>query len=160
MKGSLINSVRDFIIRGFRLACLEGPLCGEPMRGVKYILLGAKLSSVSSSRSYGVVVPTSKRCCLSSFLLSSPRFREPMYILQITGPQECFSTVYSILSMRRGHIVKEETISCSPLHCATGCIPVIELFGLEVEIRYNTLGQAFCISYFERWSLLPIQIIL
>jgi len=32
---------------------------------------------------------------------------------------------------------------------------VIESFGFETDLRYHTQGQAFCMSIFDHWSIVP-----
>lgn len=34
-------------------------------------------------------------------------------------------------------------------------LPVIESFGFETDLRYHTQGQAFCVSVFDHWSIVP-----
>ncbi len=34
-------------------------------------------------------------------------------------------------------------------------LPVIESFGFETDLRYHTQGQAFCLSVFDHWSIVP-----
>lgn len=44
--------------------------------------------------------------------------------------------------------------------CACGLffqafLPVIESFGFETDLRYHTQGQAFCLSVFDHWAIVP-----
>ena len=34
-------------------------------------------------------------------------------------------------------------------------LPVIESFGFETDLRYHTQGQAFCLSAFDHWAIVP-----
>lgn len=34
-------------------------------------------------------------------------------------------------------------------------LPVIESFGFETDLRYHTQGQAFCVSVFDHWAIVP-----
>jgi U5 small nuclear ribonucleoprotein component len=34
-------------------------------------------------------------------------------------------------------------------------LPVIESFGFETDLRYHTQGQAFCLSVFDHWAIVP-----
>ena len=60
--------VRESIVQGFSWACREGPLCDEPVRGVKFRLLDANLDSSPLHRGAGQVIPTSRRVCYASML--------------------------------------------------------------------------------------------
>ena len=41
----LLSEVRESVVQGFQWACREGPLCDEPVRGVKFKILDANISS-------------------------------------------------------------------------------------------------------------------
>jgi hypothetical protein len=44
------------------------------------------------------------------------------------------------------------------LYCFCNCqafLPVIESFGFETDLRYHTQGQAFCVSVFDHWAIVP-----
>lgn len=32
---------------------------------------------------------------------------------------------------------------------------MIESFGFETDLRYHTQGQAFCVSVFDHWAIVP-----
>ena len=34
-------------------------------------------------------------------------------------------------------------------------LPVIESFGFETDLRYHTQGQAFGLSVFDHWAIVP-----
>ena len=34
-------------------------------------------------------------------------------------------------------------------------VPAIDSFGFETDLRMHTSGQAFCISYFDHWAVVP-----
>ena len=40
----LLGAVRESVVQGFQWGCREGPLCDEPIRGVKFRLLSAEVS--------------------------------------------------------------------------------------------------------------------
>jgi translation elongation factor EF-G len=39
--------------------------------------------------------------------------------------------------------------------CLQAFLPVIESFGFETDLRYHTQGQAFCVSVFDHWAIVP-----
>ena len=43
----------------------------------------------------------------------------------------------------------------SPLKTIKAHIPAIDSFGFETDLRIHTSGQAFCLSVFDYWELLP-----
>ena len=43
----------------------------------------------------------------------------------------------------------------SPLYTVKAHIPALDSFGFETDLRIHTSGQAFSLSVFDHWSLLP-----
>ncbi len=43
----------------------------------------------------------------------------------------------------------------SPLYVVRANIPTIDSFGFETDLRIHTQGQAYCLTMFDHWSLLP-----
>ena len=65
----LLGTVKEHITQGFQWGAREGPLCDEPMRGVKFRVLDASLAQEPIFRGGGQIVPTARRVCYSSFLM-------------------------------------------------------------------------------------------
>lgn len=42
-----------------------------------------------------------------------------------------------------------------PVATCQAFLPVIESFGFETDLRYHTQGQAFCLSVFDHWAIVP-----
>ncbi len=142
-------------MQGFQWACREGPLCEEPMKNVKFKLIGGEFSTEPVYRSAGQIIPTARRVCQSAFLLASPRIMEPIYLAEVLCPQDCVETIYAILMRRRAHVTFEEPKPGTPLHVLRIEIPAIESFGFETDLRTATLGQAMVLSIFSHWNMLP-----
>lgn len=142
-------------MQGFQWAVREGPLCDEPMRNVKFKLLDATIASDPMQRSAGQIIPTARRVAYSSFLMATPRMMEPYYVCECVGPVDCVSGIYAVLTARRGHIVSDSPIPGSPLYCVQAYVPAIDSFGLETDLRIHTQGQAFVMSTFNHWQIVP-----
>lgn len=99
-----LAEVRDSIVQGFRWACREGPLCEEPLRGVKFRLVDATLAEAPVYRGGGQIIPTARRVAYSAFLLGSPRLMEPFFQLEIQAPPDLVSTCEEVLTRRRGFV--------------------------------------------------------
>merc|ERR550537_1430250 len=80
---------------------------------------------------------------------------EPVYFVEITTPAECIAAIYNVLSKRRGHVTADSPKPGTPIFTVAAFIPLIESFGFETDLRYHTLGQAFCLSIFDHWSIVP-----
>ncbi|GAA5913590.1 116 kDa U5 small nuclear ribonucleoprotein component [Sporobolomyces salmoneus] len=151
----LLYSVKESIKQGFQWGCREGPLCDEPIRNVKFRLLGADLAQEPIYRGGGQIIPTARRVCYSSFLMATPRLQEPVYFIEIQTPQDCIPMIYEILARRRGHVTKDIPKPGSPLYTVQAYIPVVDSNGFEVDLRTHTQGQAFCVQTFDHWSICP-----
>nr|XP_046910123.1 116 kDa U5 small nuclear ribonucleoprotein component-like [Dermatophagoides farinae] len=152
---NLLNTVRDSIVQGFQWASREGPLCEEPIRNVKFKILDAIISPEPAARGGGQIIPTARRVAYSSFLMATPRLMEPYYFVEALAPADCVSAVYTVLAKRRGHITQDVPVPGSPLYTVKAFIPAIDSFGFETDLRTHTQGQAFCLSVFHHWQIVP-----
>ncbi|KAE8680515.1 SNRNP200 protein [Hibiscus syriacus] len=152
---ALLGSVRDSIVQGFQWGAREGPLCDEPIRNVKFKIVDARIASESLHRGSGQIIPTSRRVAYSAFLMATPRLMEPVYYVEIQTPIDCVSAIYTVLSRRRGHVTADLPQPGTPAYIVKAFLPVIESFGFETDLRYHTQGQAFCLSVFYHWAIVP-----
>jgi U5 small nuclear ribonucleoprotein component len=151
----LLAAIRSSVVQGFHWGAREGPLCDEPVRGVKWRLTDASVAEQAAQRGGGQVIPTARRVAYSSFLTASPRLMEPVYSVEILAPADCASAVYGTLARRRGHVVAEAPRPGTPLSTVTALLPCIESFGFETDLRYHTQGQAFGQAVFDHWQIVP-----
>lgn len=156
---ALLASIRSSVVAGFQWGAREGPLCDEPMRGVKLRLVGAEVASGDgvppSARSGGQIIPTARRAAYSAFLTASPRLLEPVYSVEVTAPADCLQTVYALLARRRGRVLRDAPRPGTPLSVLSAHLPVLDSFGFETDLRVATQGQAFCQSVFDHWGVVP-----
>lgn len=151
----LLHAVKDSIIQGFQWATREGPLCEEPIRNVKFKILHADISTESIYRGGGQIIPTARRVAYSAFLMAAPRLMEPYYYIEVLAPADCVPAVYTVLAKRRGHVTEDIPLAGSPLYTVKAFIPAIDSFGFETDLRTHTQGQAFCLSVFHHWQIVP-----
>ncbi len=143
----------DFMISGFTFACRAGPLCGEPLRGVKINLMEIQLSENVEHRSPVEIMHGVGKAIFGSFLTAKPVLFEPVYKTVISAPAELAGECSRIISSRRGKISAFEQKGVSTV--LTGYIPVAETFGLSAELRSTTSGRALWQSLFARWEKVP-----
>ncbi|CAO4369144.1 unnamed protein product [Caenorhabditis nigoni] len=151
----LLSTVRESLVQGFQWATREGPLCEEPIRQVKFKLLDATIASEPLYRGGGQMIPTARRCAYSAFLMATPRLMEPYYSVEVVAPADCVAAVYTVLAKRRGHVTTDAPMPGSPMYTISAYIPVMDSFGFETDLRIHTQGQAFCMSAFHHWQLVP-----
>jgi U5 small nuclear ribonucleoprotein component len=151
----LLGAVRDSVVQGFQWGCREGPLCDEPIRGVKFRLVDAVVAGEPVQRGGGQVIPTARRAVYSSFLVAAPRLMEPVFAVEVLCPAEVVRAVHDCLAQRRGHVVSEVPRAGTPFILIRGALPVMDSFGFETDLRVVTQGLAFGMSVFEQWAVVP-----
>jgi len=151
-----LGEVRETIIAGFRWACRAGPLCEEPLRGVKVKLVEAQLHDDPVHRGPAQIMPAIRRAILGSFLTAKPVLLEPVYKIGVSVPSRWVGECLSIITKRRGKIVASDQRGI--LTMITGYIPVAETFGLSAEMRSATSGHAFWQCTFDHWEKVPENI--
>lgn len=149
------EQVKESIVQGFQWATKEGPLCDEPIRNVKFKILDASIAPEPIHHGRGQLIPTARRVAYSSFLLATPRLMEPYNFVEVVAPADCVSAVYTVLGRRRGHVTLDAPVSGSPLYTLKAFIPAIDSMGFETDLRTHTQGQAFCLSVFHHWQIVP-----
>ena len=127
----------------------------KAVRNCKFKILDAVIAPELIHRGGGQIIPTSRRVAYSAFLLATPRLMEPYYFSEVIAPADCVSAVYSVLARRRGHVTQDAPLPGSPLYTLKAFIPAIDSFGFETDLRTHTQGQAFCMSVFHHWQIVP-----
>jgi elongation factor 2 len=148
-----LREARDMIISGFRWACQNGPLCEEPIRGVKVKLVDVMLHEDPVHRGPAQIMPAVRRAILGSFLTANAIILEPVYKIGVSVPAQWVGDCSSIITRKRGRILSSEQKGA--LTMITGYIPVAETFGLSAEMRSATSGHAFWQCTFDHWEKVP-----
>uniref|UniRef100_A0A665UJN2 116 kDa U5 small nuclear ribonucleoprotein component n=1 Tax=Echeneis naucrates TaxID=173247 RepID=A0A665UJN2_ECHNA len=141
---ALLGSVKDSIA-----------IINLSIRNVKFKILDAVIAQEPLHRGGGQVIPTARRVVYSAFLMATPRLMEPYYFVEVQAPADCVSAVYTVLARRRGHVTQDAPIPGSPLYTIKAFIPAIDSFGFETDLRTHTQGQAFALSVFHHWQIVP-----
>ncbi|KAJ8909007.1 hypothetical protein NDN08_005706 [Rhodosorus marinus] len=152
---TLMAHAKDSIVQGFQWSTREGPLCDEPVRGVKYRIMEAMISEDPIQRSVAQIIPTARRVAYSAFLTASPRLMEPVYSAEVMCSADNVEAVYNILARRRGFVEQDAPVVGTPTFLIKATIPVLDSFGFESDLRLFTQGQAFCLQWFNHWSMMP-----
>lgn len=148
-----MEQVAEHVLDAFQQFCSKGPICGEPLQGVRIDVVDAKIHSESSQRRASQVVPACVRGMSAAMLCACPVLIEPMYNLDIEVPLPLVGKMHAMLSSRRGKIVEQEEFDGSA-HLL-GFIPVCESIGLTAELRERSHGEAFHACHFSHWEAMP-----
>jgi len=147
-----INEIKEHVNSAFQWTTKEGPLCEENMRGIRYDIKDVTLHTDSIHRGAGQIMPPTRRCCFASEMTAKPTLQEPIFLVEITCPQEAMSGVYSCMNLRRGCVFEENPREGTPLIQVKAHLPVSESFGFVSALRQQTSGQAFPQCVFSHWD--------
>jgi len=150
-----MNEIKEHVNSAFQWTTKEGPLCEENMRGIRFNLMDCTLHADSIHRGAGQIMPPTRRCCFAAEMTASPTLQEPMFLVEITCPQDAMSGVYACMQPRRGNIFEENPREGTPLLQVKAYLPVSESFGFVAALRQQTSGQAFPQCVFDHWEALP-----
>lgn len=157
----LINSTRDVadvdeakapVVHGFQWSTREGPLCGEPVRGVVFRVLDLVLWTPSMRRGPGQIFSTARRVVHGSMYAADPTLMEPMYTVDIAVPEDAAGAVFSTLAPRRGTVLEDVPRPGTSITVIRAHLPVAESFGFIEELRARSDGKAFANCVFDHWA--------
>eukprot|EP00808_Paulinella_micropora_P024354 g60066.t1 len=149
-----LHEISDHVVAAFVQVSLAGVIAEEALRGVRFNLLDVTLHADTIHRGAGQIMPPTKKAMYGCQLKSGPTLLEPMYIADITVPQNALAGVYATLSARRGQVEGKEDQAGTPLTKIKAFLPVLESFGFTQLLRQNTSGQAFPQMIFSHWNLM------
>jgi elongation factor 2 len=147
-----LNEIQDSMESGFQWVTKEAVLCEENMRQVRMNVMDVTLHADAVHRGGGQVIPTARRVFYASQLTAQPRLLEPIFLVEISCPQDATGGVYQCLSTRRGQVQEEIPVSGTPLNLIRAYLPVAESFGFAAHLRSLTAGQAFPQCVFDHWE--------
>merc|ERR1712070_1285103 len=150
-----INEIKEHVNSAFQWTTKEGPLGEENMRSIRYDIKDVTLHTDSIHRGAGQIMPPTRRCCFASEMTAKPTLQEPVFLVEITCPQEAMSGVYSCMNLRRGCVFEENPREGTPLRQVKAYLPVAESFGFVAALRQQTSGQAFPQCVFDHWDNMP-----
>lgn len=152
---SYLNEIKESVLGGFQWATKDGVLCEETVRGVRMNLLDVVLHADAIHRGMGQILPTCRRVTYACQLTAVPALLEPVFLVDISCPQDAMGGVYGVLTRRRGHVFQEEQRPGTPMMQMKAHLPVNESFGFTEDLRSHTGGKAFPQCVFDHWQVLP-----
>jgi len=150
---SYLQEIRESVLGGFQWATRTGVLCDEVVRGLRVNLMDVVLHADAIHRGMGQIMPTARRVVFACQLVSSPALMEPVFLVDISCPQDAMGGVYGVLTVRRGHVFHEEQRAGTPMMHMKAYIPVNESFGFTEELRAKTGGKAFPQMVFDHYQV-------
>merc|ERR1711988_1932448 len=147
-----LNEIKEHVNSAFQWATKEGPLCEENMRSIRFNIMDVTLHADSIHRGAGQLMPCTRRVCFAAEMTAKPTLQEPVFLVEITCPQDAMSGVYNCMNLRRGMVFEENQREGTPLLQVKAYLPVSESFGFVGALRQQTSGQAFPQCVFDHWA--------
>jgi elongation factor 2 len=147
-----LNEIKDSFEAAFQWATKEGVMTDEAMRGIRFNIYDVTLHTDAIHRGGGQIVPTARRVLYACELTAGPRLQEPVFLVEIQGPDDCVGPIYQVLTQRRGIVIGEEPVTGTPLVQMKAYLPVGESFGFTQALRAATSGRAFPQCVFSHWD--------
>ena len=148
-----LEKILDSLVSGFMFACRAGPLCSEPMIGVKVRLMEVQFGGNKDQWNPLEIRRGVGKAIFGSFLTAKPILLEPVYETVISSSMDFAGECVRIIDRKRGKILdfkQKQTLGLIKSY-----IPVAETFGLSEELRSATSGHAVWQSTFSGWKKLP-----
>jgi len=149
-----LNEIKDSVCNAFQNATCEGVIADEEMRGCRFNILDVELHADAIHRGGAQVIPTARRVFYGAQLTATPRFQEPIFLVDISTPNDCMNGVYQVFNQRRGVVFQEDSVQGTPLLNIKAYLPVSESFGFTANLRALTSGQAFPQMVFSHWEVI------
>lgn len=138
-----MNEIKDSCVTGFNVVTQNGVLSDEPCRAIRFNVHDTNLHPDGIHRGGGQIIPACRQALYGSMLLAAPRLQEPIFLIEITCPNDVVGTVYNVISMRRGNIEEENNLPGAPVTIIKGFLPVAESFGkFKSDPRFHRVPQS------------------
>ncbi|KAG0363102.1 Elongation factor 2, partial [Gamsiella multidivaricata] len=149
-----LNEIKDSCVAAFQWATREGVFAEEHMRGCRFNILDVVLHADAIHRGGGQIIPACRSAIYAAAYVAQPGLMEPVYLVEITCPEQAMGGIYGVLNKRRGHTIGEEQRPGTPMYIVKAHLPVAESFGFTADLRQATGGQAFPQLVFDHWQLM------
>ncbi|KAF9391101.1 Elongation factor 2 [Podila verticillata] len=149
-----LSEIKDSCVAAFQWATREGVFAEENMRGCRFNILDVVLHADAIHRGGGQIIPACRSAIYAAAYVAQPGLMEPVYLVEITCPEQAMGGIYGVLNKRRGHTIGEEQRPGTPMYIVKAHLPIAESFGFTADLRQATGGQAFPQSVFDHWQLM------
>lgn len=150
-----MSEIKEHMISGFEVVTKTGVLCDEAMRGVRFNVVDTYLHNDTIHRGGGQITPATRKALYAAELMAKPTLQEPIFMVEITAPQEVVGNIYEVMMARRGNVDEEVQVEGTPLVIMKAFLPVAESFGFTGFLREKTGGKAFPNCVFDHWEVIP-----
>ena len=149
-----MNEIKEHMVSGFEQVTKAGVLCEESLRGVRFNVNDTHLHNDSIHRGGGQISPATRRVLYATELLAEPSLQEPVFLVEITTPNDLVGKIYGCIASRRATVEDEIQVEGTPLTIMKIFLPDAQSFGFTGFLREKTGGQAFPNMVFDHYDVL------
>lgn len=137
------------------MATSSGPLCGERLHGVAFIVEDWEIAE--DKYSAGRVMTITRNAFRKAFETQPQRLMVAMYECSILCSAEALGKMFGVLSKRYGRVLSDDMKEGTDIFQVNAVLPVVESFGFAEEIRKKTSGSALPQLRFSHWEALELD---
>jgi elongation factor G len=152
--GAISSSFYPSIEKGIKSVLENGVIAGYPVVDVKAIVYDGKEHPVDSK---DIAFQTAGREVFKlAFKAANPVLLEPIYIVEVTVPDEYMGDVMSDFNTRRGRVLGMEQKNNRTVVRAT--VPLAEIMRYSTDLRSMTQGRGIYTIEFDHYEPVPAHI--
>lgn len=149
--GAISSSFFPSIEKGIKSVMDNGVIAGYPVVAVKAVVFDGKEHPVDSK---DIAFQTAGREVFKlAFKAANPVLLEPIYIAEVTVPDEYMGDVMSDFNTRRGRVLGMEQKNSRTVIRAT--VPLAEIMRYSTDLRSMTQGRGVYTIEFDHYEPLP-----
>lgn len=149
--GVIDNRFMPAIMKGVMEKMENGPMTGCRVRDIRISIYDGSMHPVDSNDAAFKMAATI--AFKNGFMECAPQLLEPIYLVEVTVPDEYMGDVMSDLSTRRGQI--QGTDSDSSLQKIRAEVPLAELDYYSTKLKSLTQGRASHSREFSHYAAVP-----
>lgn len=142
--GTIPPHFMEAVRKGFLEGCEKGPMLGQSVQGIRFIVKDGSSHAVDSSDlAFKICAAHALRDAIKR---SQPVILEPIMTIEVQAPIEFQGDIITQLNKRRGII--NDTEQTSEFTTIKAEVPLNNMFGYSTEVRSATQGKAeFTMEY-------------
>lgn len=147
-----INEIKDNINESFQRVVLEGVICNEPLRGIRFNLCDITSHGDSKLRGNGQISGAMKRVLYAAMLTAQPAIMEPIYVIEIHVHDTFADDIRNYLNHGRGSVIGEQKL-IEDMIIIKGYLSVRSSFGFDTYIKKQENKITTYQMSFSHWQI-------
>lgn len=153
--------IENSISRAMQIVCANGPLMGEKLTGVCFIVNKIEIDKSVIDGVYDLegschLIGLAKQGFISCLVYSNRlRCSVPIYKCTLRTDCKLLRSVFNVLNKRYAKIVSDDQLEGTSIFTITSYVPAPEILGMYDEMRSQTSGTVQMQLTFDHWEVIP-----